>query len=343
LSRIFLIIFLLFCTPAWSAEIKKTVCPSGCDYTSLEAAMNGNEQNLTDNGGDTFVVEISGTWSSADTTAVTIHNYTTSATSFINIYTTGSARHQGVWSTSNNYHYISVTGYGATALSVQNSYVTVKGLQLRGSTNSSDGIGLYYGNYVGLLVDSCILTAPGSNGNGFRGAGVSGSGTIINSIFQKSANKGIYFTTYSGTATMNLYSSTLVANGSDGLYDVYNKVTVKNCYSGGNGGSSYSGGILTTSSASDTTGSGGSYNNVAYSISSGAYFTNVTSGSEDLHIGTSSALKDAGTDLGSPYNVDIIGTSRPQGNAWDIGAFEYISSTNAPLSSKWVFDGVSFY
>ena len=31
---------------------------------------------------------------------------------------------------------------------------------------------------------------------------------------------------------------------------------------------------------------------------------------------------DAGIDLGSPYNVDKVGTLRPQGNGWDIGAYE---------------------
>lgn len=35
---------------------------------------------------------------------------------------------------------------------------------------------------------------------------------------------------------------------------------------------------------------------------------------------------DKGTPLGSPYNVDYIGTSRPQGAAWDIGAYEGASA-----------------
>jgi hypothetical protein len=46
--------------------------------------------------------KIDGTWSSADTTAVSISSWTTDATRFINIYTTSAARHKGIWST--NYY-----------------------------------------------------------------------------------------------------------------------------------------------------------------------------------------------------------------------------------------------
>ena len=35
-----------------------------------------------------------------------------------------------------------------------------------------------------------------------------------------------------------------------------------------------------------------------------------------------SAAIDMGADLGSPYSTDINGTSRPQGTAWDAGAYE---------------------
>lgn len=36
----------------------------------------------------------------------------------------------------------------------------------------------------------------------------------------------------------------------------------------------------------------------------------------------SSPATDVGIDLGSNYNMDIVGTTRPQGSAWDIGAYE---------------------
>ncbi len=36
---------------------------------------------------------------------------------------------------------------------------------------------------------------------------------------------------------------------------------------------------------------------------------------------------DAGQNLGAPYNIDITGVKRPQGAAYDIGAFEIMVQT----------------
>ena len=42
-----------------------------------------------------------------------------------------------------------------------------------------------------------------------------------------------------------------------------------------------------------------------------------------MSLQTSSPARDSGVTLGSPYNVDILGKSRPQGSAYDVGAYEY--------------------
>jgi hypothetical protein len=63
---------------------------------------------------------------------------------------------------------------------------------------------------------------------------------------------------------------------------------------------------------------------VAYSTSSGAYFTSVTAGSENLHIGASSALKNVGTDRSAAFTTDIDGQTRS--GTWDIGADEYVAA-----------------
>jgi hypothetical protein len=45
----------------------------------------------------------------------------------------------------------------------------------------------------------------------------------------------------------------------------------------------------------------------------------------DYELGAGSPAIDAGADLGTAYNTDFNGTTRPVGPAWDIGAFEFTS------------------
>jgi hypothetical protein len=53
----------------------------------------------------------------------------------------------------------------------------------------------------------------------------------------------------------------------------------------------------------------------------------VDSPSENLHLAAGSGPIDIGLDLSSYFTTDILGTLRPQGLAWDIGAYEYTSVT----------------
>jgi len=47
-------------------------------------------------------------------------------------------------------------------------------------------------------------------------------------------------------------------------------------------------------------------------------------GLSDWRLVSSSLARGRAVDLGSRYNIDILGISRPQGAAWDIGAYEYV-------------------
>ena len=50
----------------------------------------------------------------------------------------------------------------------------------------------------------------------------------------------------------------------------------------------------------------------------------------DLRLKAGSSPINAGTNLGSPFNVDMDGNIRGTDGAWDIGAYEYVSGTNLP-------------
>jgi hypothetical protein len=58
----------------------------------------------------------------------------------------------------------------------------------------------------------------------------------------------------------------------------------------------------------------------------------------DFHLQSSSPAINTGASLGSPYNTDKDGKSRPQGSAWDIGAYEYGGSVG-PSSAPTTFPG----
>ncbi|MBR9675998.1 PGF-pre-PGF domain-containing protein, partial [Candidatus Woesearchaeota archaeon] len=71
----------------------------------------------------------------------------------------------------------------------------------------------------------------------------------------------------------------------------------------------------------------------------------VNGANQDFHLTPFSSAIDSGLDLGSSYNMDLEGNIRPQGNAWDIGAYEsnysseYILTTlNNPLDSNMTYN-----
>lgn len=67
---------------------------------------------------------------------------------------------------------------------------------------------------------------------------------------------------------------------------------------------------------------------VAYDTSTGSGFQGTTSSGLDFRIKGTSALIGAGTSSGAPAE-DIVGTTRPQGATYDVGAWEYVSAAAA--------------
>lgn len=61
-------------------------------------------------------------------------------------------------------------------------------------------------------------------------------------------------------------------------------------------------------------------------------YTNPTIAVHDLSLQISSPCIDTGVALGSPYNMDILGVSRPQGLRWDMGAYESPLSGTKPTA-----------
>ncbi len=305
-------------------QLKKTVMPSGGDYTSLEACMNANEQNLV-TADQYFDVEIDGSWSSSDTTAVTIHNYTTDATRYINIYTTAAARHLGIWSSS--YYNLSTGNVNAFYIVTSAVDLKVTGLQIyRNGTGNASLLTFGPTLAMNLTVSKCIIKG------GSYPVKIESLGTIyiINTLMYGGSSGG--YVDVTAASTVNIYSCVAVG-ASYGFRRLASTLVTKNCYAAATGvGNAYTGTITKTTCASDdATGSAG-LQNIAYDTDT---FVNVTGGSEDLHLATDglSPLVNVGTDTsgeGAPLNFtdDIDGVTRS--GTWDVGADEYVT-TNSQL------------
>lgn len=289
-----------------------TVKSAGGDYTTLAAALTGEAGNLVTLDRQLGIE----CYSMADSSHPVVGSgFTVDATRYIRIYTPASERHDGKRNTAK--YRLHTTGVNES-LYCDRDYLRLDGLQIKNATNKALDMGSA-GSHS--QITSCLIYDSAGNGCNFAG------GNVNNTVFMNNTGVGLNRSANTCTAENCVFAN----NGGIGV----SAFTVKNCYSGGNTGADYSGCTLTTSYSEDGTQSS---TTAAWSTSSGGYFTNVTATTEDVSISTSSTLKDAGTDLSADAgwvepggNVDIIGTARPQGASWDIGAFEFITAATSFL------------
>jgi hypothetical protein len=306
--------------------------------------MNANEQNLV-TADKYFDVEISGTWTNPDTTNVIIDGYTTDATRYINIYTTGEAKHNGKWDTG-AYRLITSSSTG-TSLSISDNYVTINGLQISGENITSTYVRVITvaSNINPVIIKNNIIKAREST----AGAGgiiyinvrsFNSENVIYNNIIYNATGTdayGIYLTSSDAGTIGKIYNNTiyncksgLLFNSSSGTYVVSNNLLM-GCTTCINGVSNIDEGE--NNATNDGTGDdnnleGGIVDKTSYSD----YFVSTTSGSEDFHLkSTATDFIGAGVDLSATFTDDIDGDTR---SSWDIGADEYVSAVVATTKRR---------
>ncbi|MGR3219499.1 MAG: hypothetical protein ACUZ8H_06740 [Candidatus Anammoxibacter sp.] len=315
--------------------IIKTVKPSGGDYTTLEAALNANEQNLVSTD-STFQVNIDGVWSSADTTKVRIQGWTTDATHWIHINVLTDARHSGLYTT-DAYH-LESTGDDRSIYAFE-SYITLDGLQIKGTSSGSGNQVIYTnGSYADGIFINCIILCQAGSTNGIW---ISSSNSPPYHIY----NNMIYNCSANGIITGGVgnpiyaYNNTIYGNGVGIAEGVSGHIVAKNNISYNNT-TDYSGTFSTASThnlAKDTT---APEHNTFYD-SKTLTFVSVTGGSEDFHLvsGDTDAI-DKGTDLsGEFFDDDCEGVVRS--GTWDLGACEFVSAGPAVIETY--FYGIESY
>ncbi len=306
-----------------------TVDPAG-DYPSLSAALIAEADDLVTN--DTYLdIEITGVWTSSDTTSVNFDGFTTDATHYVNVYADDANKFTGKWDTT-KYRLEVNNPYSEGIMYLNTNYVKVSGLQMRNVSTYEDGgsRGLAAGEVdAGNLIEvsNCLVISNAIcvriwdevpiihwkncvfYNNGETESSVFGYGTqyLYNCVFISSSAYGSVSNTGGGASTWvvkNCYAYNANTEG-----PAFNDMTT-----------------MVTCASNDTSGSEG-LQSIDLGDSSGTKFVSLTDGSWDFHLKKDSPLVNVGTDLSGdaviPFDTDAEGDSRPQSTAWDLGADEY--------------------
>ena len=293
----------------------------GGDYTSVEAALDDNEQDLTDGGGDTLTLNIQGEWDNPDTDAVTIDGYTTGVANYIRIVTDSTARHNGIaWDKAKAYRLEVTDDYAVYNVE---SYVRIEGLQLKRIYSSVDwAITIYNSIWTNadVRIGDCIITTEGGHLTGCVQSGGSTSNLYIyNSSFIgctadgiSSGNQGIYYA----------YNCNFIGSGRNGISKGGTGTTVvKNCVLADNSSGDEDGDVDTIDYCASDDDIGTNSQQLDNTNDYEDEFNDFASGDYSLIAG--SICVGNGTDdpdAWGQYSDDIVGTIRT--STWDIGAFE---------------------
>lgn len=317
------------------------------------------------------IAQIDGAWASADTTAVDINGWTTSATNYIKVYTTESARHNGKWDTG-KYRLEASNSYGV--INNKEEYVRIDGLQIKQTGIYVSSWPVYAGIFRGggletvlsdIRISNNIIKGSSLTGSDYT-AGITNYGYNINFKVWNNIiydfNKGILFNYIGSSNAMNvyIYNNTVINFASSGIYvsgwsnysvDLRlknNLVQQSNYTNYGIGGSLSTSGLVTREYVANLSKDATSLNTelrnktVAF----------ISEANDDFHLAHSdSNAKDAGADLSVdaylPFSDDIDGDTRRV--LWDIGADETYKATqiNSPqtnlltsgLVGYWSFNG----
>jgi hypothetical protein len=291
---------------------------------------------------------------SPDTVPTMIDGWTTATSSYIKVYTPveghevgTSQRHEGIWS--NEKYRMSIPWYTWTdAVVIEQNRVIIDGLQIQltGTVTAEQGYNAIY-NYSYTAQDTVWITnniirnSAGHSGSAihFDGIRTTGYSIIYNNLIYgfdvpetSESSSGINLRAWYGSVS-HVYNNTIrncvrgIAVFGDHAVSANNNV-VFDC-----GDDFYGPFASLTHNASDD---GDGTNAVVLGNETAWKAAFVDYENYDFRIrDTASVLYDAGTTI-ITVTDDILGVARPQGDAYDIGAFEYVGRP------KYRFEGGKF-
>jgi hypothetical protein len=217
------------------------------------------------------------------------------------------------YSTANGCYITSSVAYAA-AVVLNEAYARARKVQVLGTNNC-------YSMSLGqatVLVEQSILSSSGAT---FAAASL---GTLRNClIYRTGVARTEIMQVSPGGEIDNCTIATLTATTYVFNAAGYGTTNIKNScfYNASTGLKTGTGTLAYTTCFNDLASPPSGVTQAAYDTSTGSGFQNISTGTQDYRIKSGSAMIDVGTTLGS-VTVDIAGTSRPQGSAYDVGCWE---------------------
>ena len=206
-------------------------------------------------------------------------------------------------------------------------YVIIRGIQTKGTVTTSggvDGFSMADAWFDGLICESTGIV----NSDHFAAFGIYGAGAKATNCIGIQRSSAAHHIVSCGNSA-KLINCTLIApsdlatKSTVGINGSYGACVIKNCAVFGatavaGGSSTFSFTTCMTDVASPPTG--------CTSETFANQFQNTTTASLDPRLKTGANCLDTATTDSTdiPAAIDVVGTSRPQGSAWDIGAWELV-------------------
>ena len=294
-----------------------TVCPSSCDYATVNGAIADIKTNHATLGAN-VTITISGDWSGGPDTAALDFVSITTGSYTITVTATGTARHAGVASTTA--YRLSPSGNPSFGAYIEIPNIILDGLQFTGSETYAAIQTQFTGS--GVVIKNCLFYNNTLSDNRAVLRIYGGSTVAINNIIYPGT--GTAATTGLESTDSNWAYNNTVYGFTTGIKQVSNNFRVKNNIAYNNT-TDYSGTFEATST-----------NNLSKDTTApplNTYYTGKTLSfisTTNFHLkSTDTDAIDKGADLHADaayaFNTDIDGNTRPNG-AWDIGADEYVAA-----------------
>ena len=309
-------------------------------YSSLTVWEAANNQDLTDAGGDNMVVYCRSSGGHNDPGGCTISGWTTGDGMEITIIGSDFPS-DGVYDESK---FVVDSNVAVTqAIYINEAYVNLVNLQICATVTTTQYGVLFASTDTACdqRMDSCIIKGVCSgtgSGYGIRIADTQSIVTIYNTTiynFVSGADTGFQGIREELCASVGIYNCTVYNNYRGILSSTAGTMTVKNC-AVGNNVDDFFGTITMDYIVADDDHSGNCATYFAFPTKgTGDWSLDFTTpGSNFTLLSTAANLINHGLADVFAEDDDIIGTARPQGAAWDIGAYEYESGAPPAGANK---------